>query len=72
MTLLVDKLCLNIIFFLKKNSIKEIVYLDPANKIQRFLFSLLGFLALRQENFLFIWVMRRNHVKTIFILRVSC
>ena len=47
MTLLVDKLCLNIIFFLKKNSIKEIVYLDPANKIQRFLFSLLGVFGIK-------------------------
>ena len=47
MTLLVDKLCLNLIFYFKKNVPKEIVYLDPANRIQRFLFSVLGVFGIK-------------------------
>ena len=47
MTMLVDKLCLNLIFYFKKNVPKEIVYLDPANRIQRFLFSVLGVFGIK-------------------------
>jgi hypothetical protein len=47
MTLLVDKLCLNLIFYFKKTVPKEIIYLDPASRIQLFLFSVLGVFGIK-------------------------
>ena len=41
MTLLVDKLCLSLIFLLKAKEPKEIIYLDPATTMYRVLFSTL-------------------------------